>query len=198
MKTPRGILNYELDGHKQSSLEWRLTGNLGGENYRDHTRGPLNEGGMYAERQGWYQPYPPITSSAFSPGSPMNGISTPGVGFYTASFMLDIPSGWDIPLSFVFDNSTSSPPAYRVQLFVNGYQFGKYISNLGPQTAFPVPEGILDYHGENWIAMTLWALEKGGAKLAGLELKSTAVVKSGYGPVELSPMPRWTQRPDAY
>lgn len=65
-KTPRGILNYQLDGHEAATLCWRLTGNLGGENYHDRTRGPLNEGGLYAERQGWFQPYPPIDSVEFS------------------------------------------------------------------------------------------------------------------------------------
>lgn len=93
-KTPRGILNYALQGHDAASLEWRLTGNLGGEDYQDHTRGPLNEGGLYAERQGWHQPHPPIQSPAFSTSSPLEGLSKPGVGFYTASFGLDIPQGW--------------------------------------------------------------------------------------------------------
>lgn len=197
MKSPRGILRYDLSGHDAASLEWRLTGNLGGEDYYDRTRGPLNEGGMYAERQGWYQPYPPISSSAFSSSTPFKGISKAGIAFYTASFNLDMPNGWDIPLSIVFGNNTNPAPS-QVQLFVNGYQFGKYMSHLGPQTAFPVPEGILNYHGENWVAMTLWALSDSGAKLEGLSLKATAVIDSGYGAIELSPMPAWTPRPDAY
>lgn len=44
MKTPRGILEYSLSGHNKSDTVWKLTGNLGGEDYQDHTRGPLNEG----------------------------------------------------------------------------------------------------------------------------------------------------------
>lgn len=44
MKTPRGILDYSLSGHHKSDISWKLTGNLGGEDYQDHTRGPLNEG----------------------------------------------------------------------------------------------------------------------------------------------------------
>jgi hypothetical protein len=83
-------------------------------------------------------------------------------------------------------------------LFVNGYQFGKYINHIGPQTSFPVPEGILNYHGENWVALTLWAMETGGAKIEGLALEATAAIQSGYGTIELSPMPRWEMRPEAY
>jgi hypothetical protein len=82
MKTPRGILDYSLDGgHKLSDIKWKVTGNLGGENYVDRTRGPLNEGGMYGERQGWHLPRPPTQKLLRS--SPLEGISKAGVAFYT-------------------------------------------------------------------------------------------------------------------
>ena len=71
-------------------------------------------------------------------------------------------------------------------------------SNIGPQTAFPVPEGILNYHGINYIAISLWSLDGNGVSLTGLELTATAVVQTGYGTVSLSPVPAWTQRPGAY
>ncbi|KAJ5528830.1 hypothetical protein N7527_002223 [Penicillium freii] len=51
IKFPRGILHYGIWGHTQSEVLWKLTGNLGGEQYQDLARGPLNDGGMYAERQ---------------------------------------------------------------------------------------------------------------------------------------------------
>ena len=35
---------------------------------------------------------------------------------------------------------------YRVQLWVNGYMFGKYVNNIGPQTSFPVPQGKFLVH----------------------------------------------------
>jgi hypothetical protein len=44
MRTPRGILNYTLAGRPATAVSWKLTGNLGGENYADLVRGPLNEG----------------------------------------------------------------------------------------------------------------------------------------------------------
>ncbi|KUL82910.1 hypothetical protein ZTR_10382 [Talaromyces verruculosus] len=182
IKFPHGILNYGLSGHSQSDVTWKVTGNLGGEQYRDLVRGPLNEGALYAERQGYHYPHPP--SSNWTVSHPMkNGLSAPGVGFYTTSFQLNIPSGWDVPMSFVFNgtDSVKSPSQnYRCQIFVNGYQFGKYINNLGPQTYFPVPEGILNYNGDNFIAVTLWAMDIQGAKLGGLDLVPTAIVKSGY------------------
>ena len=141
MKDPRGILNYTLAGHSQSDISWKLTGNLGGEDYVDKVRGPLNEGGLYAERQGFTQPYPP--NGNWAAGNPSTGISTAGVAFYQASFSLDFPRGYDIPLTFNFGNTTMNGAVadYRAQLWVNGYQFGKYINNIGPQSSFPVPQG---------------------------------------------------------
>ena len=127
MKTPRGILSYSLSGRAATDISWKITGNLGGENYIDKTRGPLNEGGLYAERQGYHLPNPP--SSAWTASKPTGGIPCAGVYFYTTNFDLDLPAGYDVPLSFQFTNSTTSGTAgaeYRSQLYVNGYQFGKY------------------------------------------------------------------------
>ncbi len=141
MKWPRGILDYSLDGHAKSDISWKLTGNLGGESYIDKTRGPLNEGGLYAERQGFHQPYPPNRN--WVAGNPGTGIKEAGVAFYQADFKLDLPDNYDVPLSFSFGNTTvdGGVADYRAQLWVNGYQFGKYVNNIGPQTEFPVPEG---------------------------------------------------------
>lgn len=139
MKTPRGILGYNLTGHNDGDISWKITGNLGGESYQDRTRGPLNEGSMWAERQGYHLPNPP--SQGWALRSPMDGIPHSGIGFYTyvitpvvrmptdqhprTQFNLDMPAGYDIPLSFVFPNISNSGN-YRCQLYVNGYQFGKY------------------------------------------------------------------------
>lgn len=44
MKDPRGILDYDLQGRAKSAISWKMTGNFGGEQYADISRGPLNEG----------------------------------------------------------------------------------------------------------------------------------------------------------
>ncbi|KAL1961973.1 hypothetical protein VTN77DRAFT_708 [Rasamsonia byssochlamydoides] len=196
MKDPRGILNYQLSGRNQSAITWKLTGNLGGEDYRDLVRGPLNEGGLYAERQGWHQPDPP--SQQWESSSPLKGLSQAGVGFYTASFDLNIPTGWDVPLYFTFGNATMPPDAYRVQLYVNGYQFGKYVNHIGPQTAFPVPQGILNYQGTNWVALTLWAQQSEGAKLDSFELVAETPVLTALMGITPSEQPKYTKREGAY
>ena len=196
LKNPRGILDYELGGRDKSAVTWKLTGNLGGENYRDLTRGPLNEGGMYAERQGYHLPGAP--TSGFPNSKPTDGITAAGIGFFSTTFDLSFPKGYDIPLSFMFTNSSDPSPNYRVQLFVNGYQFGKYVNQIGPQTLYPVPEGILNHQGSNYVAVTLWAQNAQGAKLADFALVNTAAVQSGYGDVVASPQTGYAPREGVY
>ncbi|RDA91222.1 hypothetical protein CP533_3404 [Ophiocordyceps camponoti-saundersi (nom. inval.)] len=211
MKEPRGILRYALlssDGSPSGTeiSPWKVTGNLGGEDYRDKSRGPLNEGGLFFERQGFHLPSPPSTS--FVKGSPTDqGLRGPGISFFAAPLKLNYPSDrYDIPLSFVFDKapSSSSSPSpsskgdYRATLFVNGFQFGKYASNIGPQSEFPVPEGILDYRGTNWIGLAVWALDPEGAVVPSFRLKAGTAVVTGREPVYLVNGTVYSQRPDAY
>lgn len=75
------------------------------------------------------------------------------------------------------------------------------MNNVGPQTAFPVPEGILNYHGINWIAISLWAMDANGAHLTEFKLEvtnRTVPIQTGYKSVDLSPMPAWKKRNGAY
>ncbi|RDW80818.1 putative beta-galactosidase [Coleophoma crateriformis] len=197
MKYPRGILNYNIDG-SQSQVSWKLTGNLGGENYIDKVRGPLNEGGLYAERQGFTQPYPPNRN--WQTGHPEQGINKAGVAFYQAELDLDFPTGYDVPLAFSFGNTTidGAVADYRAQLWVNGYQFGKYTNNIGPQTNYPVPQGILNYHGKNWLAVEIWAQQANGAHLSNFSLVAGTPVLTSLKQPALVPIPSYSKRAGAY
>lgn len=203
-KNPRGILDYKLAGHSQSDVQWKLTGNLGGEDYHDKSRGPLNEGGLFVERQGLHLPGALSASGAgwkASKGPVADGISAPGVGFFATEFDLNVPSGYDIPMSFTFSNGTSSgssTPAYRVQLYVNGFQYGKFVSNVGPQTRFPVTEGILNYHGKNYVGVSVWGLDAGATKVSGLELTVDAEIWSGLGEVKAVDAQKYEDRQGKY
>ncbi|KAI5921866.1 beta-galactosidase precursor [Camillea tinctor] len=201
-KAPRGILRYRLASSLFSPatpIAWKLAGNLGGEAHADVARGPLNEGGLHAERAGYHLPRPPTDDASFAAGSPLTPASSaagPGIAFYTAPLVLDLPAeAYDVPLSFVF---TATGPL-RVQLYVNGWQFGKYVPHIGPQTRFPVPEGILNYRGENWIGLAVWRMEGAGA--VGLEdfrLEAGVPVLTGRAPVELVESPAWQKREGVY
>ncbi|KAH8890603.1 glycoside hydrolase family 35 protein [Thozetella sp. PMI_491] len=203
-KDARGILDYKLvSGFANGStyITWKLTGNLGGEDFADPVRGPLNEGGLFVERQGYHQPAPPIAK--FGSGSPFAGLDKAGVAFYAAKLTLDLPSDkFDIPLSFTFGNDTAAAAGnpYRAWLYVNGFQFGRYVSNVGPQTVFPVPEGILNYNGDNWVGLAVWATQDTGAKVpaSGFQLAAKTPVWTGRKAVELVNAPSWEERQGAY
>lgn len=137
VKEPRGILDYSLSGHAQSDIIWKMTGNVGGENYLDLSRGPRNEGAMFAERKGYHLPGAPLQDMQSK--SPItHGVDGVGVGFFATTFELNVPRGYDVPLSFVFHNASqglngTEAAAYRVQLFVNGWQYGEYGETIPPK-----------------------------------------------------------------
>lgn len=68
---------------------------------------------------------PSYPTDSWKSGSPLTGIEGAGVAMYKTDFNLDIEKGYDIPLGFDFGNCTGISP-FRAQLYVNGYQFGKY------------------------------------------------------------------------
>ncbi|KAH7074012.1 glycoside hydrolase superfamily [Paraphoma chrysanthemicola] len=208
MKTPRGIIGYDFPGHTKRStnstrapdgIKWKITGNLGGEDSRGGVRGPLNEGALWVERNGYHLPGAPTESWESSKG-PASGLSKPGVGFYSTTLKLDIPEGWDIPVSFIFhgDDFNGTGKGWRAQLWVNGYQFGKFVNGVGPQRRFPIPEGVLNHRGDNYVAISIWALDAKGAKPEGIELVAGMPVKTGYKGIESAPMSSWEKRQGAY
>ncbi|KAL3460988.1 beta-galactosidase precursor [Aspergillus heterothallicus] len=192
MKTARGIRDYSLDG---TEIDWKLTGNLGGEDYQDHVRGPLNEGGSYPERQGWHQPRPP--SQQWIKANPTTKEMQPGIGFFSTETRLSMPEGWDIPLEIHFERDAQKD--FRIQLYVNGWQFGKLIGKLGAQDSFPIPEGILNYRGRNTIALTYWSQDNSTSTgLKGISLKASRPALTGRPAVNLVKSPEWKQRKNAY
>ncbi|KAF3284641.1 hypothetical protein TWF970_010935 [Orbilia oligospora] len=193
-KAPRGIFDYGFKGAEPKLIHWKLTGNLGGEKYLDIERGPLNEGGLYGERQGWH--LPGFDDSDWKAASPLDGVKEPGVTFYRTTFDLEVPSGLDYPMAIEYSNSTGS--YYRSQIYVNGYQFGKYVNSIGPQKSFFIPQGILNYNGKNTLAISIWAMQNEGAHLNSLDLRILGKVEGGVGPVKNSPAPAWSRRKNAY
>jgi len=190
-KTPRGIRGYKLlsDDGKDFTV-WKVAGNVGGENAPDHVRGPYNEGGYWFERVGAH--LPGYDASSWQTCTPYDGITKAGVTVYRTTFDLNLPAGSDIPLAFDFELNSDAP--HRVLIYVNGWQFGRFLSSLGPQVSFPIPEGILNHHGKNDILISLWALNATGAKLSKLELTKRAVIASSKtATVNVVAAPGWTE-----
>ncbi|KAH9913003.1 uncharacterized protein BXZ73DRAFT_107089 [Epithele typhae] len=187
-KSARGIAGYVLEGGNFTM--WKVQGKAGGyTNYPDKLRGLLNEGGLYAERQGWH--LPDFDTSSWDSRELSAGLpgGTAGVGFFVATFELDVPSETDVPMSFQFEPDGQP---YRALLFVNGWQYGKRIANVGPQTRFPVPQGILNYNGKNTVAIALWATNN-TAVSPGLALEIDGWLEGGVGSVTPN-NPPWSPR----
>ncbi|KAF7334698.1 putative beta-galactosidase A [Mycena venus] len=191
-KMPRGIRGYQLLSDNGSDFtEWRLAGNIGGENAPDSVRGPYNEGGWWFERVGAH--LPGYDDSAWNNScTPYTGQTKAGVTAYRTTFNLDLPTGSDIPLAFDFALDFVDP--YRTLIYVNGWQFGRFLSSLGPQVSYPIPEGILNHHGKNEVLISLWALNATGAHMSKLELnKRASVASSKLATVAIVPAPGWAE-----
>jgi len=193
---PRGIYNATLLGPSpQSFASWKVAGNAGGESNIDPVRGPYNEGGLHAERLGWH--LPGFDDSSWSSSTPETGLSEAGAKFYRTVVKLDLPRGVDISLGFVLGSPAGSK--VRAQLYVNGYMFGKFVPWIGNQVVFPVFPGILDYHGENTIGLSIWAQDAKGGSVS-VEWTVLGVVGSAFDPgFEASDLrPGWSDRSAYY
>ncbi|KAF2866138.1 putative beta-galactosidase B [Massariosphaeria phaeospora] len=172
---PRGILSASLKGGAEFT-SWKIAGEVNGERAQlDPVRGPLNEGGLTAERLGWH--LPGFDDSAWNTSSPSTGFTGAGIYFYRTVVPLDIPSGIDASLAFVLGAPRSQK--IRVQLFVNGYQYARFNPYVGNERTFPVPPGILNYAGDNTIGLAVWAQDEDGAKVD-VRFKTQYVLESSW------------------
>lgn len=147
-RTARGIVAAEPIGADAKAITWRIQGAIVGQ---DAKRGPYNLGGLYGERQGW-----PTRAggAAWKPAALPAETAEPGVTWYRTELELDLPKGQDSALGL----EIKDPPGrhYRATIFVNGWQMGNYIADLGPQHRFPIPNGVIDPHGINTITVAVW------------------------------------------
>lgn len=166
-KAARGLTAVTLTGAPSTTISWKVQGNEGGENITDTVRGPMNNGGLYGERAGWYLPgYPdgnwaPVTLPYSDP--------QPGVAWYRTTFTLNEPAGADASLGLTINDVATK--AYRATIFLNGWNMGQYINNVGPQHTFVLPNGILHTgigdDGTNTLAIAVITNNSGGGPTGG-------------------------------
>ncbi|KAI7848004.1 glycoside hydrolase superfamily [Circinella umbellata] len=191
-KQARGFTQAELLGvYNQTiqSIVWKVQGNLGGEDLADPVRGPYNEGGLYGERNGWHLP-------GF-PDDDWEDVNIPesknrtGVSWYRTTFDVNIPDGYDVPMSLRYKDDTKT--RYRTLLFVNGWNMGRYGNDLGPQTQYYLPKGILNTQGKNTLAIGVVAIDE-AAQLGKVVLEPYKVLQSALPEVELVDSPGYDTR----
>ncbi|BCJ37096.1 beta-galactosidase [Actinocatenispora thailandica] len=145
----------------QPAISWRIQGNLGGENIVDTARGVMNAGGLYGERHGWQLPgYP---DASWTNTTLPQDSAAPGTTWYRTQVSLDVPADDDASIGLTLGDPDTAPSDanYRALIYVNGWNIGQYIADVGPQHTFPVPNGVLNPHGDNTIALAVTS--NGGA-----------------------------------
>ncbi len=118
----------------------------------------------------------------------------PGTSWYRTTFRLDVPPEDDASLGVTIgDPSTPRSSAnYRALIFVNGWNMGQYIANVGPQHTFVVPNGVLDPHGENTLAIAVTSDGGPGNGLERVALTDLGTVRGGV-PLTLDDSPGYAQ-----
>ena len=116
--------------------------------------------------------------------------ATPGTVWYRTQFTLAVPASHDASLGITIGDPArrASGGAYRVLIFVNGWNMGQYIANVGPQHTFVVPTGILDPRGTNTLALAVTSNGGAGDVLERVALTNLGTVRGGV-PVALVQSP---------
>jgi beta-galactosidase GanA len=179
-KQALGLTSVTFTG-ASPAVTWRIQGTLGGEAPHDRVRGPLNNGGLYGERAGWYLPGFP--ARGWTGVSLPSADPRPGVAWYRATFRLQVPQGVDASLGLTISDDPSK--SYRAQIFLNGWNLGQYVNNVGPQHTFVLPAGILDSRGENTLAI---AVLTDGSTVGGLGSVTLANLGTAAGGVPVVPV----------
>jgi hypothetical protein len=155
-KASRGLLSASLTG-SDAPLTWRIQGEAG----LDPVRGPLNNGGLFGERAGWS--LPGFRDRDWQTVSLPDRAGPAGIAWYRTRFSLHLPRHQDVPVGLRFGDDPQRH--YRVLIFVNSWNLGQYINDVGPQHVFVLPEGILRAHGTNTLALAVWSDDAASAGL---------------------------------
>ncbi|MFJ3795494.1 beta-galactosidase [Streptomyces sp. NPDC090088] len=145
-KAARGLTAVTFKG-ASPKVSWRIQGPVA----PDPVRGPQNNGGLYGEREGWH--LPGFADGAWEAAELPRADKGMGVTWYRTGFRLAVPDGVDASVGLVLEDDPER--AYRVQIFLNGWNLGQYINDVGPQHTFVLPNGILRTRGANTLALAV-------------------------------------------
>ena len=174
-KTARGLTAATFAG-AAPSVSWRIQG---GSVTADSVRGPLNTGGLYGERNGWH--LPTFADSGWQAVSFPRSDTFQGVRWYRTSFTFAPPQGVDASVGLTLSDTSSR--SYRAQIFLNGWNLGQYINNVGPQHTFVLPNGILRANATNVLALAVLA---DGTTAAGPGTVALTLLGAAAGGVPIS------------
>ncbi|CAE6847859.1 hypothetical protein R69746_07215 [Paraburkholderia aspalathi] len=191
LKEGRGLVSVSLGSDSTTSIAWKIQGNVGGENLWDTARGPMNNGGLWGERNGWHLPGFP--AAGWSTVTLPAGQAYAGTSWFRTTFPLSIPAGNDVSVGIQIGgaNGTITGGNYRALIFVNGWNMGQYIAKLGPQHTFVVPNGVINPTGQNTIAIAVTSNGDPSDGLESVRLVNLGTVRGGV-PVQLNDSPDYS------
>ncbi|PZU07565.1 beta-galactosidase [Sphingomonas sp.] len=191
-KEARGLVSASLEQPGGRSfaipIAWKIQGKQGGEDLPDPARGPANNGGQYGERMGWH--LPGFDDRGWKPAIVPAASAQAGTTWYRTNVTLAVPKGQDATIGLAFGD-TGTPRSiakYRALIFVNGWNMGQFVAHIGPQRIFPIPEGIINHHGPNSIALAVTSDGAPGDALEAVKLVALRNVKGGV-PVRMVAAP---------
>lgn len=176
-KAARGLTSVSFTG-AAPKVSWRLQGERG----VDPVRGPLNTGGLYGEREGWH--LPGLRDRDWEPVGFPREERRQGVTWYRTTFRLSVPGDVDASVGLRLEDDPYR--AYRAQIFLNGWNMGQYINNVGPQHTFVLPNGILRTRGTNTLAL---AVLSEFTTLSGPGKVSLTLLGAAAGGIPVTPVP---------
>ncbi|MEU2057491.1 glycoside hydrolase family 35 protein [Streptomyces bungoensis] len=145
-KAARGLTAAAFKG-ASPRVTWRVQGAAA----PDPVRGPLNNGGLYGEREGWHLPGFPDRD--WKPVEFPRAARYQGVTWYRTDFRLSVPGDVDASVGLTLRDDPDR--AWRAQIFLNGWNLGQYVNDVGPQHTFVLPNGILRTRGTNTLALAV-------------------------------------------
>ncbi|SPT53574.1 Beta-galactosidase precursor [Actinomyces bovis] len=159
-KENRGL--YDADLKAAGPVTWKIMGapTTSAKDAANPSGTIYNNGGLQGEKAGWYGKT--FDDSAWAAATDLHA-TTPGVTWYRAKVNLDVPAGQDTAFRLNLNSARFKSRADRSQatIFVNGWNTGVYIGDMGPQNSFTVPQGFLNLKGENTIAIAVASKEAG-------------------------------------
>ena len=184
-KEGRGLVYASLTSATSDTfavpITWKIQGVRGGQDLQDPLRGPMNNGGLFGERQGWH--LPGHDDSEWAANAPAD--VEPGEYWLRTEIDLDLPRGHDHSLALTIGDPDTprSTGAYRVLVFINGWQMGQFVSNIGPQRTFVLPTGVLNPNGRNTIALAVTSDGDPANAIEDVRLVSLRTARGGPPPL---------------
>ena len=191
-KEGRGLIAVKMTDADQAAvtpqISWRIQGDLGGEDSPTRSAGRRTTAGCSASATAGTSPAIPTATGRTTTVPAASAMS--GTAWYRTTFSLNIPRSTTRRSGLTIGDPSSPRSAadYRALIFVNGWNMGQYIANVGPQHTFVIPNGVLNPDGQNTLALAVTSDGGPGNGLEKVALTNLGTVRGGV-PVQMDRSP---------